>query len=153
MLPVTGVLTNIIPGDTGRHRAGSSRARLSSRPTLNLRLSSSCALSKIADFLRGVDLEHNIENLFGRRLSPTGLVNLVGLVLGQDVSQVVYPLFIECLKRLEDEWRLGFPLLSRGLESSSRLINLLSASLPALFVQFVRLFSRILQFSGHGLEI
>lgn len=111
----------------------------------------------LVDEAQDLCLGANLEELgdgFGRSVElALGAVGLVGLVLGEDVAQVVDARLVEGLERLEDVGGLGLPLLRGRLELDRDGVGLLGAGLDALLAQLLRRLLGLLKRLGHAGEV
>lgn len=105
------------------------------------------------DFLFSADLQHGSQGVGSAALVSLRLVTFVGLVLRQQVAQLVNALLVKGLEGLEDEGSLRIPLLGGRLQSRRGICHLLGVRLRAFPSQSLGLFLSILEVSGHGSQV
>lgn len=65
---------------------------------------------KCLDFVRGFDVQENIETALGDLPRALNLVNFMGLELGKNIAEVNQPVLISCLQLFKRRRRPRFPL-------------------------------------------
>lgn len=77
----------------------------------------------------------------------------MGLILGEEVTQIVDPRLVEGLEGLEDEGRLRLPLSAGSLQLRRGGVDLLGVGTTPLLAQFVGPLLSLLKVLCHGGQV